>query len=194
MTRSSDADERAPLLGPDHRSGGHDANGHHDSANALQAQTAESHTLPPTTLPIAPARRLGIIFLLFSLSMTLAITGVLATTATMQALEDIICRQVHGPGFPLPGRDKPSGDDDPCKDDVVLGKLTILLGWDGLFTLLPGLLLSVPYGAAADRYGRVPIFGLVILGVTLKAGWVALVCECIPGLLVFRKMRLTGLR
>ncbi|KAK1756769.1 major facilitator superfamily domain-containing protein [Echria macrotheca] len=168
MTGSTDADETAPLLAPSRHPIHHDANGHnsHDhGSNPLQAQTAESHSLPPATRPTAPARRVVIIAVLFSLAVVLAISSSVLTTAMMQALEDIICRRL--------GADKLSFD---CKDDAVMGELTILTGWDAVFALIPGLLLSVPYGAMADRYGRVPVLGLVMLGLTLGAVWVSIVC------------------
>lgn len=41
----------------------------------------------------------------------------------------------------------------------------------------PGLLLAMPYGVAADRYGRVPIFFLSYLGQTLGVVWYFLVCK-----------------
>ena len=40
-----------------------------------------------------------------------------------------------------------------------------------------GILLAFPYGIAADRVGRKPIFLLYVLGVWLGDAWVKLVCE-----------------
>ncbi|KAK0651109.1 major facilitator superfamily domain-containing protein [Cercophora newfieldiana] len=167
-----DTNERAPLLGSNHHSNGH--GGHHEPT--LQAQTPESHTLPPATLPIAPRRRILIISAIFALSIILSISGAMGSTAGLQALEDIICRRVHGPGHLRLGRDKRSFDDDPCKDNAIQGEIALLIGWDAMFALLPGLFLTVPFGAVADRYGRVLVLGMVLLGFTLGLGWFLFVC------------------
>ncbi|KAK0743997.1 major facilitator superfamily domain-containing protein, partial [Schizothecium vesticola] len=124
---------------------------------------------------IAPARRIVIIAMLFTLCIVLSVCATLANTAMMQGIEDIICRRVHGPGFPrneTAGRDV----DDPCKDDAIAGEIAMILGWDGVFNLLPSIFLAVPFGAVADRYGRVPVIGLVLMGVVLQIAWIMFVC------------------
>ncbi|KAK0625798.1 major facilitator superfamily domain-containing protein [Immersiella caudata] len=171
MTRTHEPDERAPLLG----SNGH-ANNHpqsDDDINPLQSHIPESHSLPPATAPIPPSRRIAVITLLSVLSIALALCGTLATTAVLQDLEDIICRRVHGPAFPLPGV---AFEDDPCKDDEIMSEITMLMGWYSVFALLPGLVLAVPFGAVADRYGRVVVLGLSLLGVTINTCWIFFVC------------------
>ncbi|KAK4455342.1 major facilitator superfamily domain-containing protein [Podospora aff. communis PSN243] len=57
-----------------------------------------------------------------------------------------------------------------------MGELTILMSWYAVFALLPGIFLSVPFGAVADRYGRVVVLGLTLLGITLNSVWVGFVC------------------
>jgi hypothetical protein len=164
--------EEAPLLGRHQR----ELNGtHHHHHDALHAQAPESHALPPATAAIAPARRILIIAMLFALCIVLAVCATLANTAMMQGIEDILCRREHGPGFP---RNVTVGSDvdNPCKDDAIAGEIAMILGWDGVFNLLPSIFLAVPFGAVADRYGRVPVIGLVLVGVVLQIAWTMFVC------------------
>ena len=177
MARPSTDDvptEDSPLLGAHHDQ---PHGNHHD--DALHAHTPESNALPPATTHITPARRIVIISMVFALCIVLAICATLANTAMMQGLEDIICRRVHGPASEFPrnittGRD----GDDPCKDDAITGEIAMIMGWDGVFNLLPSLFLAVPFGAVADHYGRVPVIGLVLFGVVLQILTIMFVCEC----------------
>ncbi|KAH7305250.1 major facilitator superfamily domain-containing protein [Stachybotrys elegans] len=62
-------------------------------------------------------------------------------------------------------------DERHCKADAVQSELALLRGWQYSFDSIPGLLLAVPIGWAADRYGRKP-FGLVALaGFVLQGAW-----------------------
>ena len=55
-----------------------------------------------------------------------------------------------------------------CKVDAVQSKLATLRGWTHLFDSIPGLLLAVPFGWAADRYGRRPFVMLGIANFVLR--------------------------
>ncbi|KAK4215430.1 major facilitator superfamily domain-containing protein [Rhypophila decipiens] len=59
-------------------------------------------------------------------------------------------------------------EQDFCKSDIVQGELAILTGWKETFDTIPGIILALPYGYAADRYGRQPILLLSLLGVILE--------------------------
>lgn len=154
--------ERAPLLGSGASEG-----------PAVEREGTESHGLPPTSRDIPPARRLLIVILLFSLTISVAIGGTLCDTAVYELLEGAICRRIHG----TPPYARAGDHENPCKDTDVQSELSFIMGWDMSIGLLPGLLLAVPYGAVADKYGRIIVVGLSLLGVTLSAGLVFLVCE-----------------
>ncbi|KAK8920227.1 MFS efflux pump atnC [Metarhizium anisopliae] len=51
-----------------------------------------------------------------------------------------------------------------CKDAEVQAELSLVLGLESTFGLLPTLLFSIPYGMAADVYGRKPIVILSAIG------------------------------
>jgi MFS family permease len=58
-----------------------------------------------------------------------------------------------------------------CKLDAVQTELALLRGWQSLFDSIPGLLLAVPVGWAADQYGRKPFVLLALFGFFLQGAW-----------------------
>lgn len=62
-----------------------------------------------------------------------------------------------------------------CKADEVQSQLALLKGWQLLFISVPSLLLSLPVGWAADRYGRKPFLVAGMAAFVLRAFWVQIV-------------------
>lgn len=62
-----------------------------------------------------------------------------------------------------------------CKVDAVQGQLALLLGYQEFFDGIPSILLAIPFGWAADQYGRKPILSLALVGVVLRAVWMQFV-------------------
>ena len=62
-----------------------------------------------------------------------------------------------------------------CKADDVQSELAMLRGWQSMFDGLPGLLLALLVGWAADKYGRKPFVLAGLLAFILKSMWVELV-------------------
>ncbi|KAJ5205015.1 uncharacterized protein N7498_005894 [Penicillium cinerascens] len=87
--------------------------------------------------------------------------------------EEIICRhhaiQSRGINATIDGVD-------PCKSELVQGELALILGYRDTFDVLPGILLLLPFGILADRWGRKPVLYLSVLGVLLSETWIRLVC------------------
>ncbi|KAK4449881.1 major facilitator superfamily domain-containing protein [Podospora aff. communis PSN243] len=161
MTAGTDS-ERAPLLGEGAESGSH----HGSTANGHSVDThAHDTTLLPTTRDISPSRRLLIAAILLLLCISLAISGSLVDTSMYEIMEGIICDRVHGAD---------AGDRD-CKDTDVQAQLSSIMGVLNSATMAPGLVFTVPYGALADRYGRIKILGLAMLGITLYMAATAVV-------------------
>lgn len=63
-----------------------------------------------------------------------------------------------------------------CKVDPVQQKLAMIFGWQDTFDAIPGLLLAIPFGALADRWGRKWIFLASLIGLQLNAAWVLFIC------------------
>ncbi|KAF2492574.1 MFS general substrate transporter [Lophium mytilinum] len=63
-----------------------------------------------------------------------------------------------------------------CKINEVQDTVAMVFGWQDLFDAIPGILLAVPYGALADKYGRKWILVLGFLGLELSVLWIMLIC------------------
>lgn len=62
-----------------------------------------------------------------------------------------------------------------CKADDVQSELAMLRGWQQTFDGFPTLLLALPLGWAADKYGRKPFVLAGLVAFVLRAVWVELV-------------------
>ncbi|KAE8150842.1 major facilitator superfamily domain-containing protein [Aspergillus avenaceus] len=88
--------------------------------------------------------------------------GSALTLAPQIALfESLICRRLGGGG--------------DCKSPEVQGELALLIGWKETLDQLPGIIVALPYGLAADRFGRKPIL-LGLFGLVLEEIAIRLVC------------------
>ena len=58
-----------------------------------------------------------------------------------------------------------------CKADAVQSALADLKGWQQTFNGFPSLLLALPYGWLADRYGRKPVVLASAVGCILQVIW-----------------------
>jgi MFS family permease len=105
-----------------------------------------------------------------------------STAAQLRLLESIICRAHYEKANPalIP----PSGDipESLCKVPAVQGTLAELLGWQAFFDNIPSLVLVLPYGIWADKYGRKLVITLSFVGQTLGMAWVVFVCTYIHSL------------
>ncbi|KAH8682567.1 major facilitator superfamily domain-containing protein [Xylariales sp. PMI_506] len=111
-----------------------------------------------TGRPAVSRRTVAIICLALFLVVEFAAT-VLAISLS-QVEEAVICRQFY-----------PDVDDvaaDPrCKDHDVQSELSTIQGWAFTFGIIPGIVTAIPYGIAADKYGRRAILSLSLLGTFL---------------------------
>lgn len=115
----------------------------------------------------------------------------LTTTPVLQIREDLICRRM----FPDAGVLPPPGtnlDQHPlCKSNPVQAELALVNGWELTFAMVPSILTGVPWGIAADRYGRTRILQLANVGVLLSFVW-QIVVYSFPGVLPVRLVWLQG--
>ncbi|CAN8106000.1 unnamed protein product [Discula destructiva] len=86
----------------------------------------------------------------------------LTDVPSIRLLEGLICNKYHGISR---GKLLPEAQ---CKVDAVQGELTIITTGALILRYLPGILMAIPYGALADRYGRKSILGLCVLGMILS--------------------------
>ncbi|KAJ5627096.1 hypothetical protein N7528_004523 [Penicillium herquei] len=82
--------------------------------------------------------------------------------------------------------------EDICKSTPVQSELVLVNGWKDTSDVLAGMLLSVPYGVLADRWGRKPVLLLGISGILLGEAWIRIVCFY-PSIFPLRLVWLSGL-
>ena len=64
-----------------------------------------------------------------------------------------------------------------CKAaDAVQSQLASLRGWQQLLDGFPSLIMAVPIGWAADKYGRKPFLTLAVISFVFRASWIQGVC------------------
>lgn len=81
-------------------------------------------------------------------------------------LEKTLCKRLHGrepPSTPFEQWSEPD-----CKADDVQTELALVVGWMAFFNTIPGIVLALPYGLAADRIGRKPVLLLSLVGLILE--------------------------
>ncbi|KAJ5465588.1 hypothetical protein N7530_009375 [Penicillium desertorum] len=100
----------------------------------------------------------------------------MSTAPKMAVYEDIICRNYQAT---LQGAGNGTLillESNPCKSEAVQGELALVIGYQNTFDVVPGLILSLPYGILSDRWGRRPLLYLSLLGILLAEIWVRIVC------------------
>ncbi|KAJ5493690.1 Major facilitator superfamily domain general substrate transporter [Penicillium fimorum] len=90
--------------------------------------------------------------------------------------EDIICRNYQATLHRAGNETLTPPVSNPCKSETVQGELALVIGYQNTFDVIPGLLLSLPYGVLSDHWGRKPIVYLSMLGILLGEIWVRIVC------------------
>ncbi|KAF1999027.1 MFS general substrate transporter [Amniculicola lignicola CBS 123094] len=77
-----------------------------------------------------------------------------------------------------PSKIRPDGtvEETLCKLDPIQNKLASIFGWQDTFDAIPGILLAIPFGTLADKYGRKWIFALGLFGLQCQSAWVLFIC------------------
>lgn len=156
-------EESAPLLGEQHES---DASANAAHPDSSPAQDSEGRPKLPDGLA-----RLRVLLLLCSSVVAADFGYSLAYAPQLSISESIICNQYHHRGGGISHAIQASavpGGSPLCKSPEVQGELALLYGWKDTFDMIPGILLALPYGLAADRIGRKPIILLALTGMILE--------------------------
>ncbi|RWA11541.1 hypothetical protein EKO27_g3586 [Xylaria grammica] len=85
--------------------------------------------------------------------------------------EDILCRQyydrIHSHEGPI--------DEDMCKVDAIQSKLAYLFAITSSLNAGVSVLAALPWGIAADKIGRRPVFAMGLIGMSLSLLWIMIV-------------------
>ncbi|KAK8141533.1 hypothetical protein G3M48_010358, partial [Beauveria asiatica] len=108
-------------------------------------------------------------------------------TPRLVVFEDIICRNYYNAWGGGSG-DSRMGD---CKIEPVQAELAVINGWKETFDTIPGVLVSIPYGALANQIGHTNVLLLALFGSLLSECWLAIVCW-LPQKLPLRALWFSG--
>ncbi|KAE8392302.1 major facilitator superfamily domain-containing protein [Aspergillus alliaceus] len=128
--------------------------------------------------PKAPLKKGRLsIFVICVLLVTFGDFAVLSINIPLTRLyESIICYQYYEQSDP--SRIDPGGNvpEQWCKIAPVQGDVALIRGYEALFTYIPGVILAIPYGLLADKWGRKPVVLLSVGGILLSMNATLLVC------------------
>jgi MFS family permease len=143
----------------------------HDTETSPLLRTSTSNSRDDK-LKLCVAARATVAISSLLLLFSIMIGGVILEVPRVEVLENILCRKRYP--------DAALGSNDPrCKEDDVQSDLSMLKAVEISCGLLPGLLTSVPWGVVADRYGRLFVLRLAMLGVVLCEGSNIVICMLI---------------
>ncbi|GAP88571.1 putative major facilitator superfamily transporter [Rosellinia necatrix] len=85
--------------------------------------------------------------------------------------EDILCRQYYGQ---IRGTDEPI-DEEMCKVDAIQSKLAYLFAIQASLNAGASVLAALPWGIAADKIGRRPVFAIGLFSMATTTLWLFIV-------------------
>ncbi|PHH73090.1 hypothetical protein CDD80_4039 [Ophiocordyceps camponoti-rufipedis] len=128
--------------------------------------TTNNQTIPPKDASLQRRVIASCVLFLFIVE----VSSFVMEPATQEIVEDIICRG-HFPDHKL----RMPVLDGRCKDPAVQKTLAMIRSWSMSADMLIPLVVQVPYGILADRYGRRTVLILAFVGCVLQTSWVILV-------------------
>ena len=117
-----------------------------------------------------------LVVLIFLLVAIVDIGAFLAEAPKTRVFEANICVRYYrdvDPSKILPDGTVP---EELCKENEIQERLASIFGWQDLFDAIPAILLAVPFGTLADRYGRKWVFASSLLGLQLNSAWILFIC------------------
>ncbi|KFA73437.1 hypothetical protein S40288_04186 [Stachybotrys chartarum IBT 40288] len=140
----------------------------HDDERSPMLATAPDR--PPQAVPSKWFRRrvlaMCILFLFIA-----EVSTYIMDPPSQAIMEDIICRD----RFPDHALNVWDRRDDRCKDKLVQDTLAMVRSWQLVVENLVPVVVQIPFGVLADKYGRRPVLILSFVGCILNVAWVMLV-------------------
>jgi hypothetical protein len=150
-----------------------------DETTSLLAPSRTTESLPPNQesapKPIPTLHRSSstwpwkyVVILCMALAIISDIGEDLFAAPKVRLFESVICTQYYSnndPSYLGPGG---TVKEELCKIDPVQDEVAFILGWQLFFDSIPAILLPIPYGYIADKYGRKWILCFALAGYTLS--------------------------
>ncbi|KAJ5720497.1 MFS general substrate transporter [Penicillium malachiteum] len=111
--------------------------------------------------PTSKSQKLTVMIAACTLVLAMDFGFYLTAAPQTEVFENIICQNYMAA---LGEHADKTSTEDICKSKPVQSELALVNGWKDTSDVLAGILLSVPYGVLADRWGRKPVLLLGILG------------------------------
>ena len=127
--------------------------------------------LPTSATPKNKWHWTTITLLSIILCITFDIGDYLIQAPRLRLYESIICTEyytTHNLNLPPSIISIP---EEYCKLDEIQDELAMIQGWQFAFDSISSILLAVPYGWVADRYGRKLVITMALGGCILAYGW-----------------------
>ncbi|OJD17208.1 hypothetical protein AJ78_02701 [Emergomyces pasteurianus Ep9510] len=112
--------------------------------------------------------RMRLTVALFAIVLAFETGGSMLAAPMTRIFESITCLRYYEGQDPTIIRENRYIPEELCKNKEIQGEVAIVKGYGELFDALSGVLLSLPYGLLADKYGRKPIFCICIPGFILN--------------------------
>ncbi|EGE80445.1 MFS transporter [Blastomyces gilchristii SLH14081] len=112
--------------------------------------------------------RMRLTIALFAIVLAFETGGSMLAAPMTRMFESITCLQYYKEHDPAIIGKNGNIPEELCKNKEIQGEVAIVKGYGELFDAMAGVLLSVPYGLLADKYGRKPIFCICIPGFVLN--------------------------
>lgn len=167
MSRDNDepiTSETSPLLGAT------------ATPNPKRPSVERSHSLLDVHIPKTHSPKV-VVYMLAVMVFFIMIGNYLIMVPQVRILEDIICRHYYDG---LDGKRHiglyDGVPEDSCKGNEVQEELSLITGISSFLNCIPGILLAIPYGIVADRWGRRFVFCLGVAGLLLGQIWNGFIC------------------
>ncbi|KAF5872750.1 putative mfs multidrug protein [Botrytis fragariae] len=113
-----------------------------------------------------------LVVLLYLLILIVDFGGLLQIAPMTQIFETVICRKFYAR---YPANQGIEEINHSCKVQEVQSELALLKGVQSFLSILPNLLLTIPYGVLVNIYGRQLSLCLAMLGLCLQLTWIILI-------------------
>lgn len=132
------------------------------------SDTPDTDNAAESALPLRRMLRIAVPFFLFITMVEVAAS--LCSFGLAALVERSLCRTK----FP----DVADPYSDPrCKEEGIQADLAWMIGMESTVSIIPGLLMAIPYGTVADKYGPHIPLGLMSIGQLFSEGGHLLVCK-----------------